>query len=140
MRKHVDEIDPRGEFHQPYGPKRKCAGSQSFAPAVSLLPLSVSPANLRPTLPVDWYTQLEVTPNFYAVCSVPYASKFIVNLLTQKLLIQWWWNRPWQMEQEKMRNVFDINKSKVLISLDKLAITTTRRTTALVYVSLFDIG
>jgi hypothetical protein len=46
------------------------------------------------------------------------------------------WIETVLMEQEKMRNVFDINKNKVLISLDKLAITTTRRTTALVYVSL----
>jgi len=49
------------------------------------------------------------------------------------------WIETVLMEQEKMRSVFDINKSKVLISLDKLAITTTRRTTALVYVSLFNI-
>ena len=40
----------RGQFHQPTGAKRKCAGCHSFAQAVILLRHSVSPTNLRLTL------------------------------------------------------------------------------------------
>ena len=34
-------------------------------------------------------TQLEVTSNFYAVLSAPYASKFNVSLLVPNLLVKW---------------------------------------------------
>ena len=40
------------------------------------------------------YTQLEVTPNFYALYSAAYISKLSVILLAQKLLIKCWWNWP----------------------------------------------
>ena len=40
------------------------------------------------------YTQLEVTPNFYTVHSMPCTSKIIVNLLVQKLIVQHWWYWP----------------------------------------------
>ena len=39
------------------------------------------------------HTQLEVTPNFYALCFTLCTRKIIVNLLAQKLLVKWWWNR-----------------------------------------------
>ncbi len=58
---HVDEIDPRSQFHQPSSAKRKCAGSHFLAQTVILLHRSVSPEKLRPTLPIQTiikYTQL----------------------------------------------------------------------------------
>ena len=38
------------------------------------------------------FTQLEITPNFYAVRSTLWTSKISVNLLAQILLIDLWWN------------------------------------------------
>ena len=44
-RKHIDEIDPWGQFHQPIGAKRKCTSTKNFSQPVS-------PTKLHPTLPV----------------------------------------------------------------------------------------
>ncbi len=38
------------------------------------------------------YTQQEVMPQILWVCSTPCTSKISLNLLTQKLLIEHWWN------------------------------------------------
>ena len=46
--------------------------------------------------------ELEDTPNFYTLCSAPYASKFNVNLLVQKLIIKWWWNWPQMKKVRRM--------------------------------------
>ena len=63
----------------PYGTKRKCISSQSFAPLgfTNYIMPNFTSTHI-----------LEVTPNFYAVCSAPLASKFSINLLAQKLLIK----------------------------------------------------
>ena len=61
------------------------------------------------------YSLLEITPNFYAVHSVPYASKSSVNLLTPKLLIKWWWNWPLvgtqQVNNQQIPNIVNGLKS-----------------------------
>ncbi len=41
-----------------------------------------------------WWKELEVAPNFHAVCSILYTSKFSVNLMVQKLQVKLWWNWP----------------------------------------------
>ena len=43
---------------------------------------------------LQWWIGLEVTPNFYFVYSALYASKLSINLLDQRLLMNWWWNWP----------------------------------------------
>ena len=46
--------------------------------------------------------EIEYTPKFYTLCSAPYASKFNVNLLVQKLIIKWWWNWPQMKKVRRM--------------------------------------
>ena len=78
----------RGQFHQPTGVKRKCAGAQHLAHKDSVQFHQQNCAQLY------WSIELENPPNFYAVRYAPYASKLGVNLLVQKLLIKCWWNWP----------------------------------------------
>ena len=70
----ASKVATNSGFHQPLC---KCASSESFAQSVSLTKFYQ-------------YTQLEVMPNSYALCSVPYTSKLSVILLAQNLLIKWW--------------------------------------------------
>ena len=51
-------------------------------------------------------TQLEVTPNFNSVCSMPCASKIRVNLLGQKSLIErcWIWHECWRIWHSRTFN------------------------------------
>ena len=71
-----------GQFHQPTGVKRKCAGAQHLAQKDAVQFHQQNCAQLY------WSIELENPPNFYAVRSAPYASKLGVNLLAQKLLIK----------------------------------------------------
>jgi hypothetical protein len=72
----------RGQFHQHFGAKRKCAGSHSL-PLVGAVQFHL----LYPTLPLHptrKYAQL------HSVLPMPYASKISVNPLAQKLHIKCW--------------------------------------------------
>jgi hypothetical protein len=74
----------RGQFHQSFCTKRKCAGSHFLAPVVNLLRHSVQQNYNQ----LYHYKQLENTLNFYAVRPVLYASKISVNLQVQKLPVE----------------------------------------------------
>ena len=69
------KLQPTVDFTNPFGAKCKCADAESLAQSVS-------------STKFYQYTQLEVMPNFYALRSVPYASKLSVILLAQNLLIK----------------------------------------------------
>ena len=68
-----------GQFHQPYGAKHKCASSLFYA-------IQFHQQNYAQ---LYQNTQIDVTSNFYAVLSAPYASKFNVSLLVPNLLVKW---------------------------------------------------
>ena len=76
----------QGSISPALGVKRKCASRHHLAQIDAIQFHKENWAQL------NWCIGLENTPNFHTVCSAPYASKFSVNLLAQKLLVKWWWN------------------------------------------------
>ncbi len=78
-------IVTRGQFHQPFGAKRKCTSSHSSAPICSINLHQQNYAQLH---------QVENMLNLYAVRPMPCASKIFVNLLAQKLHVKCWWIWP----------------------------------------------
>jgi hypothetical protein len=77
-------IDSRGQFHQPYGAKRKCAGNHSLALLGTIQFHQQNYAELH------HYAQLENTLNFYSVRPALFANKFSVNQLVEKLPVEHW--------------------------------------------------
>ncbi len=71
-----------GQFHQH-------AYVQLLHVQMLLCPTSISPTKLCPTSP-----EQEFTLNFYAVRYKQHTSMIGVNLLSQKLFINCWWNWP----------------------------------------------
>jgi hypothetical protein len=76
--------ETRGQFHQHFGAKRKCAGSHSSALVGAVQFHQQNYAQLHD------YPQLENTFNFYAVCPMLCASNIGVYLLVQKLCLKCW--------------------------------------------------
>ena len=74
----------RGQFHQPFGPKRKCGGDQSLALKVSCTFTNKIVANSS--------SELEVTSKCYEVYFLQCIINSRVNLLMRKLRIKCWWN------------------------------------------------
>ncbi len=72
-----------GQFHQPFGAKRKCSGSHSLAPVGAVQFHQQNYAQLH------HYAQLENTLNFYAVHPKPCTSEIGVNLLAQNICVKW---------------------------------------------------
>jgi len=58
----------------------------------------------------QYYTQLEVMLNFYAVCSTPRTSKISINLQAQKLFIEHWWD--WHLVGFHQRSLLNLQKMK----------------------------
>ncbi len=77
-----------GQFHQPYGAKRKCTSRHSLAP------VNTVQFHQQNYTQLHHCAQVGNTLNFYAVRPTLYASKISVNLLAQKLHRKCWWNWP----------------------------------------------
>ena len=106
-----------GSISTTLGIKRKCAGRHRLAQKDAIQFHQQNCAQLH------WCIGLEVTPNFHAVCSAPYASMFRVNLLAQKLLVKWWRNWPKDVSSSFHRSwhqmhfsIFFRNESKIRFS------------------------
>jgi hypothetical protein len=72
----------QNQFHQPYGAKRKCAGSHTLAPVGAIQ------FHQQNYVQHHHYAQLENTLNFYTVCPALHTNKFSINLLAQKLPVE----------------------------------------------------
>ena len=79
---------PGGQFHQPAGAKRKCAGRHHLAQK------DAAQFHQQNCNQLYWCTDFEVMPNIYAVYPSLYTIKFSINLLAKKPLIKWLWYWP----------------------------------------------
>ena len=77
-----------GQFHQPAGAKRKCAGRHHLAQK------DAAQFHQQNCNQLYWCTDFEVMPNIYAVYPSLYTIKFSINLLAKKPLIKWLWYWP----------------------------------------------